>query len=157
MSMQILQKANAYNVRCSVLTKGILPAELATLPLQNEYGITVVSLDESFAHQYEPGAAPIQDRISALRFLSENGCRTWVSVEPYPTPNMMNQNLSDILEAVSFTNKIIFGRLHYNKIVSEYPEYKQFYNECAEQVIAFCEERSISYHIKTGTLSKEEE
>lgn len=157
LSMQILQRANAYNVRCSVLTKGILPAELATLPLQNEYGITVVSLDESFAHRYEPGAAPIQDRIAALRFLSKNGCRTWVSIEPYPTPNVMNQNLCDILEAVSFTNKIIFGRLHYNKIVSEYPEYKQFYNECAEQVIAFCEARRISYHIKTGTLSKEEE
>ena len=107
-TMQLLSKrANAYNVRCSVLTKGILPAELATLPLQNEYGITVVSLDENFAHRYEPGAAPIQDRIAALRFLSENGCRTWVSIEPYPTPNVMNQNLCDILEAVAFTNKII--------------------------------------------------
>lgn len=74
----------------------------------------------------------------------------------YPTPNIVEQNLHDILEAVAFTNKIIFGRLHYNKIVSQYPGYKQFYNECAEQVIAFCKERRISYHIKTGTLTVEE-
>lgn len=157
LSIQILQKANAYNVRCSVLTKGILPAELADLPLQNEYGITVVSLEDDFIRQYEPGAAPIQDRIAALRFLSEQGCKTWVSIEPYPTPNIINQNLSNILNAVSFADKIIFGRLHYNKVVSDYKGYKQFYNECVKQVVEFCKEHQISYHIKTGTWTEEEE
>lgn len=47
---------------------------------------------------------------------------------PYPTPNFIDQNLDDILNAVAFTDKIIFGRLHYNKKVSEYKDYKKFYN-----------------------------
>ena len=32
----------------------------------------------------------------------ENGFKTWVSIEPYPTPNIINQNLQDILESISF-------------------------------------------------------
>ena len=48
LSLEVLRRANAANVRCSVLTKGILPTELAELPLRNEYGITVVSLSEAF-------------------------------------------------------------------------------------------------------------
>lgn len=154
LSMQVLQRANAHSVRCSVLTKGILPIELAELPMQNEYGITVVSLNDDFIWRYEPGAAPILDRINALKALSEKGCKTWVSVEPYPTPNIINQNLSDILDAVSFTNRIIFGRLHYNKVVSEYKQHKEFYNQCAEQVIHFCKNHQIDYHIKTGTIAE---
>ncbi len=154
LSIQILRTANQNDIRCSVLTKGILPLELAELPLDNEYGITVVSLDEMFTRQYEPGAAPIRDRIAALRALSDRGCSTWVSIEPYPTPNIIDQNLNDLLENVSFVDKIIFGRLHYNKVVSQYAEYKDFYNRCAEQVVSFCNERNISFHIKEGTVTK---
>lgn len=157
LSVQVLQKANAHGVRCSVLTKGILPALLSELPLENEYGITVVSLNDNFIQQYEPGAAPIRNRIRALKALSERGCKTWVSIEPYPTPNMVDQDLNAILSEVSFADKIIFGRLHYNKIVSAYPGYKDFYNQCANEVIQFCRQRQIAYHIKKGTLTEKED
>jgi len=153
LSKKILQKANACGVKCSVLTKGILPAELADLPLENEYGITVVSLNNKFNRQYEPGAASVAERIAALRYLSERGCKTWVSIEPYPTPNMIVQNLYEILNAVNFVDKIIFGRLHYNKIVSAYKDCKEFYNQCAAEVIAFCSEHGIAYHIKNKTIT----
>ena len=66
LSLQILQRANAEGICCSVLTKGLLPETLTELPLDNEYGITVVSLDEGFVTQYEPGAAPIANRIAFL-------------------------------------------------------------------------------------------
>jgi DNA repair photolyase len=55
------------------------------------------------------------DRIKALKILHEKGCKTWVSIEPYPTPNIIEQNLSAILNAIGFVDKIIFGRLNYNK------------------------------------------
>ena len=131
LSLKVLQRANAEGVRCSVLTKGLLPYALTELPLDNEYGITVVSLNDDFVNQYEPGAAPITDRIASLQALADVGKKTWVSIEPYPTPNLIEQDLPEILEAVSFADKIIFGRLHYNKVVSAYPEHKQFYNERA--------------------------
>ena len=151
LSVEILKKANDAEIRCSVLTKGILPAELADLPMDNEYGITVVSLDQNFISQYEPGAAPIQERIAALRQLSARGCKTWVSIEPYPTPNIIEQNLHEILESIGFVDKIIFGRLHYNKVVSEYKTHKEFFNNCAAEVREYCERNEIAYHIKDGT------
>jgi len=156
LSIDVLRKANAYGIKCSVLTKGILPIALADLPQKNEYGITLVSLDEGFQKQYEPGAASTSDRLKALKALSDRGCYTWVSIEPYPTPNIVTQDLSKLLEAVSFVDRIIFGRLHYNKIVSEYPNYQGFYNQCAQTVIRFCTEHDISYHIKNGTLIEQE-
>lgn len=154
LSLEVLRRANAANIRCSVLTKGILPIELADLSLRNEYGITVVSLSESFREEYEPGAAPIQDRITSLENLANRGCYTWVSIEPFPTPNIHEQNLLELLCRVSFVDKIIFGRLHYNKAVSQFKGYQEFYNECVKVVIQFCEQNGIAYHIKEKTIKE---
>ena len=118
MSIAIIKKLNVAGIKCTALTKGILPIELATLSPENEYGITLVSLDEVFRQEMEPNSAPYQERIDALRILHNAGCKTWVSIEPYPTPNFIEQDLNEILEAISFCDKIIFGRLNYNKKVS---------------------------------------
>jgi len=80
-----------------------------------------------------------------------------VSIEPYPTPNMVSQSFRDILKAVSFADKIIFGRLNYNTMVTQFPEYKAFYNELSRQVIDFCVSHKIEYHIKKGTVTNETE
>ena len=141
LSMSVLKKANDNGIKCSVLTKGLLPIELAEFNKENEYGITIITLDDAFRKKIEPGAASIEERIRALEALHNKGCKTWVSMEPYPTPNFIEQNLNDILERLSFTDKIIFGRMHYNKKVSEYKEYKTFYNKCAKEVLSFCETR----------------
>ena len=135
--------------------KGLLPIELKNLYSENEYGITLISLDENYRKKTEPGAASYADRLAALKALHEAGCKTWVSIEPYPTPNMINQNLGEILDAVNFVDKIIFGRMNYNKMTSAYKDNKHFYNECAKEVIAFCNEHSISYHIKAKTQTEE--
>ena len=154
MSFSAIKKLNESGIKCTVLTKGILPAELAQLSLDNEYGITLVSLDEDFRSTYEPNSAMFEERIQALRILHELGCKTWVSIEPYPTPNFIEQNINDILESVSFCDKIIFGRIHYNKKASEYKNHKEFFNKTAKAVIDFCEESNIAYHIKNGTITK---
>lgn len=77
-------------------------------PLDNEYGITLISLDEAYREKMEPAAAPYTERLEAMEVLSEAGCRTWVNMEPYPTPNLFEQELQNLLEAVSFTDRIIF-------------------------------------------------
>ena len=153
MSIAAIKKLNDAGIKCSILTKGILPEELSKLSQENEYGITLVSLDECFRQIYEPQTASFEDRINALKKLHDAGCKTWVSIEPYPTPNIISQDLSAILEKVSFCDKIIFGRLHYNKQVSEYRLFAHYYNDMAKFVIQFCEDRGIDYHIKTGTMT----
>lgn len=153
MSMAAIRKLNTAGIRCTVLTKGLLPIELAEQSDNNEYGITLVSLDEDYRRRIEPGAASYEMRIAALKALSDRGCKTWVSIEPYPTPNLIQQNLTVILQMVSFANRIIFGRTNYSKAISAYTKHREFYNEQAADVISFCKDHGIAYHIKTGTIT----
>lgn len=153
MSIAAIRKLNAAGIKCTVLTKGILPIALADLSKENEYGITLISLNEEYRAKMEPGAAPYAQRLAALRALHDEGCKTWISIEPYPTPNLIEQNLQHLLEAVSFVDKIIFGRTNYSTEVSSYKEHKAYYNQLAAEVIGFCEEHGIRYHIKEKTIT----
>ncbi|MCX4378283.1 MAG: radical SAM protein [Lachnospiraceae bacterium] len=151
MSLAAMRKLNDSGIPCTVLTKGLLPIELADYSKKNIYGITLVSLDENYREKTEPGAASYKERIKALENLHEKGCKTWVSIEPYPTPNLIKQDLSEILCKIKFADKIIFGRTNYCKDVTAYKEHKEFYNEQADIVIDFCKKNKIEFHIKTGT------
>ena len=156
-SCHIIERLNKAGIVCTVLTKGILPyKELEKYDKKNSFGITLVSLDEEYRKKYESGSAPYYERIEALRIIHEAGFKTWVSIEPYPTPNIINQNFDKILEEISFVDKIIFGRLNYNKLSTNYPNNKEYYNVLSEKVIQFCEENGKEYHIKKGTYTRNE-
>jgi DNA repair photolyase len=157
MTLKIIEKLNQNNIRCTVLTKGILPKELANkkiYSLDNEYGITLVSLDEKFKEKFEPFSSPYGDRIKSLKYLSQKGLMTWVSMEPYPTPNLVAQDLTKILKKISFTNKIVFGKLNYNVQTSLYKDNESFYEDCAKTVVDFCKINNIQCHVKYGTQKK---
>ena len=154
MSINAIKAINNAGLSCSVLTKGYLPVSLATFSKENAYGITLITLDEEFRKKIEPRAAPTRRRITGLRNLAALGCKTWVSIEPYPTPNIIQQDLSELLEEVSFVDKIIFGRANYNPKVSRCPDCKRFFNEQAQIVIDFCTQCGIDYHIKDGTITE---
>lgn len=152
MSLKIIDLLQKNNIKVTALTKGILPKELIKYT-NSAYGITLVSLDEKFRNQYEPGSSKYKDRIESLYYLHKHGLKTWVSIEPYPTPNIINQSFEDILNSIKFVDKIIFGRLHYNKLVSQYKDYKKYYNELARKTIEFCEKNNIQCHIKDKTIT----
>lgn len=152
LSLESIKLINRFGLKCTTLTKGILPSELKQFSKKNEYGITLISLDETYRQNIEPGAAPYVDRIQSLRNLSEAGFYTWVSIEPYPTPNLVEQNIYDILSSVGFVDKIIFGRCNYNKEVTSYKNKDEFYSDNARIVLEFCEKNNIACHIKTGTM-----
>lgn len=152
MSLAAIEKLNDAGIKCTVLTKGLLPASLSKYSSKNEYGITLVSLDEDYRERMEPGASCYRERLDSLKFLHDKGCKTWVSIEPYPTPNIVEQKLIHILKEISFADKIIFGRTNYSKDVTSYKRHKQFYNKQAEEVILFCKKRNINYYIKDGTF-----
>ena len=151
LTLNAIKRLNSDDIPCVVLSKGVLPIELADLSRKNVYGITLVSLDEHYRERCEPGAAPYGERIHALKKLHDAGCRTWVSMEPYPTPNVVEQELLPILEQLSFADKIIFGRTNYNKVVSSYPKVKEWYEDRVLEVVDFCSSHGIEYYIKKGT------
>ena len=149
MSLAAIKKLNNAEIPCTVLTKGVLPIELADLSPENEYGISLVAFNQKFRERYEPNAARYFARINALLDLHRKGCKTWVSIEPYPTPNIIEQNIYDVLWQVNFVNKIVFGRWNYSSEVSGFPAHREFYNQQAEIV----KKLGIECHIKRGTLT----
>lgn len=159
LTLKIIERLNKDNIRCTVLTKGIYPKELADVEKygkNNEYAITLVSLNKNFKKDFEPNAAPYEARIKSLKFLHDQGLKTWVSMEPYPTPNLSKQDLPKILEKIGFVDKIIFGKLNYNVRVSNFQDNSDFYNNCANIVIDFCRKYKIDYHIKYGTKRRDD-
>lgn len=152
MSFEIIKMLNDAGIKCTVLTKGLLPIQLAKLSEKNEYGISLVSLDENFRKEYEPNTAPYEERIRALRLLKDEGCKTWVSMEPYPTPNIVEQSLSWIITELWWIDKLVFGRWNYNKLVSQYKAHNEFYSECIDTVKDICTHYGIEYLIKKGTV-----
>lgn len=153
MSLAAVKKLNKHGIKCTLLSKGLLPIALAEYSTDNEYGITLVSLNEDYRKSMEPGAAPFRARLDALKSLHEKGCKTWVSIEPYPTPNLIDQDIEDILDSVSFADRIIFGRTNYSKHVTSFKDNKKFYNRQSEIVITYCDKHNIDYHIKDGTIT----
>ncbi|MDO8127677.1 MAG: radical SAM protein [Candidatus Brocadiales bacterium] len=171
LSLKLMRRLNSENIPCTILTKGVYPKEIVQIEnppqadkeltpvvseanlTENEFGITLVSLDEDFRREYEPNAARFEERIKSLRYLHEKGFKTWVSMEPYPTPNIIRQDLLKILEAVSFADEIIFGKLNYSPRTRAFSHTKTFYNSQAKSVMDFCEENNISCYIKDGTLT----
>ena len=154
LSIKVIERINEAGKPCVVLTKGSYPVErIEELAGINRYGITVTSLDEGFRRRWEPGAAPIKDRIDALRSLHLEGHKTWVSIEPYPTPNLIRQDLKEILGAISFVDSIVFGRHNYNRLVTQYRDYKAFYNDSAAIAMDFCSQHGIACHVKKGTIT----
>lgn len=157
LTLKIIERLNKDNIRCTVLTKGIYPKELADTEKygeNNEYSITLVSLSKKFKNDFEPFSAPYESRIKALKYLHDQGLRTWVSMEPYPTPNLSKQDLSEILKKINFVNKIIFGKLNYNVESTQSGYNGNFYQGCVNLVIEFCRRNDIKYHIKHGTQKK---
>jgi len=157
LTLKIIKKLNDNNIKCTVLTKGYYPKEIANKEKygsSNEYGITLVSLDKDFKKKCEPFSAPYKKRIDSLKYLHDKGLKTWVSMEPYPTPNLVEQDLNKILNKISFVDKIIFGKLNYNCESKAFENNEIFYEECAQKVIEFCKKRNIDYHIKYGTRKR---
>jgi len=144
-SLALVARLNAHGVRASVLTKGLLPMELAgeRFDRRNVLGISLVSLDEGFRRRFEPGAAPYAERIAALGRLHAAGCRTLVHVEPYPTPNIVKQDVRSLLEAVAFVDELYFGGWNYSPLAGAYGDRDAFYREQARIVRAFCRETRI--------------
>jgi DNA repair photolyase len=146
MSLAIIERLNQSGIPCSLLTKGRLPAELADrrrFPCDNTHGISLVSLHDGFRREWEPGTAPYAERIAALRRLHDAGRPTRVHIEPYPTPSIFEQDLSEVLSEVKFVDHIYFSGWNYNSRASQDHAAEAFYLRQSRAVKRFCAQNGI--------------
>ncbi len=159
LTLRIMARLNKNGVPVTALSKGVYPRELAEKSgagKENHYGITLVSLDEDFRKKYEPGAAPLSERVKALKYLHDKGCRTWISVEPYPPEFMIKQDIGELLEAVSFVDEIAVGRLNYNNELYRQKGIHEFYKKVYFGVWKYCEKKGIKYFAPGVEPAREE-
>lgn len=153
MTIDSIKLLNSYGIPCHVLTKGVyLVDEMKDLSKINSFGITLSSLSPEYTKKYEGDSALPAVRLQALRQLKDEGFHVWISMEPYPTPNMCSQSLTALLEEISWVDHIVFGRCNYFKEATSYLGHKEFFHQCALDLMEYCKEHNISYHIKAGTM-----
>jgi len=167
LTLKIIERLNKEGIKVNTLTKGFYPVEILDgkrFSPENEYGITLVSLNEEFKKEYEPYSAPYETRIESLEKLANAGLKTWVSMEPYPPPSLPrlqktgSENIEEILDKIKFVKKLVFGKLNYSRLSyyncnnsSIWEENNDFYERMVKKVKSFCEKNNIKYHIKFGT------
>jgi DNA repair photolyase len=92
-----------YNRRISILTKSALVTrdiDLLSQFKECEVGFTITTYDDSIREVLEPEASPIEQRISALQTLHDQGISTYVFLGPI-IPVLTEQSLTRLLEVFS--------------------------------------------------------
>ena len=115
------------------------------------HGMTVISLDEDFYKKWEPNALPPKQRIKKLKACHDRGTFTWISMEPCPPPQIWEQDVGELLEAIRFVNLIIKGRWQYNPIARS-EDARKAYARIMAEVDDFCKNNGIRCHIKSETM-----
>jgi DNA repair photolyase len=107
---------NSFDFPVRILTKGNKLAQRDFDVLsdfkENEFGITLVMLNEDLQKEWEPNAASPKQRIENLRRAKAKGIKTWLSLEPIID---LQEALDVIDETQFFTDFYGVGKLNYNK------------------------------------------
>jgi len=110
-------------------------------------GMTIVSDSDGFSKKFEPKALPNSERIEQLKNCHKHGYYTWISLEPYPTPNKFKQSLVKLLSKIDFVDFVIFGKWNYDKTTNN----KEFYSKMVQIFDRYCEQQGIRHFVKSET------
>ncbi|HWQ21542.1 MAG TPA: hypothetical protein VN478_02295, partial [Clostridia bacterium] len=69
----------------------------------------------------------------------------FVNMEPYPTPNIWQQDVVRVLEAVDFVDEIRLGQLNYNDVAKQYPGWRAWYRQQGAAARDWCGAHGIQY------------
>lgn len=120
-----------YDMKVTVLTKGGLRAERDfDILARNGWSFgTTLSMGEEMRRQWEPGAAPIEDRLRAIIRAHSMGIRTWVSVEPVI-------DCTEALRAIETVSPWVdhwkIGKISYHKYVEDKEDWPKFLEQVEE-------------------------
>ena len=103
-------------LRFTILTKGGIRAsrdfELLARYKKASFGSTLVLTSQKDADCWEPYAAPVRDRIKAVKLAHDKGIRTWISMEPVIDPAQAIQLVKELHPVVDHWK---VGKLNYRE------------------------------------------
>jgi hypothetical protein len=77
--------------------------------------------------------------------LHHEGLKTRAHIEPYPTPNIQEQNPEELLNEIKFVDEVFVGKWNYNKLPKEYPGAESFYSAIFKDAGTFCKQQKIKF------------
>jgi hypothetical protein len=135
----------AYEQPITILTKGGARSERDFDILERHadlvtYATTLTFSDEAQRQVFEPGAAPMEERIAALAAAKHKGVKTWVSCEPVIDPA---QTLSLIRQTADIVDLFKIGKWNYDPRAREID-----WHAFGRDVVELLESLGAHYYIK---------
>ena len=111
---QVLKILLQYNHKVAILTKGgsrlLKDVELfKKFGDRIKVGATLSLFDRYLSEKFEPNAAPPQERVEVLRYLAQEGVKTWASFEPVIFTRQALLLLEDVKD---FINHVKVGKIN---------------------------------------------
>ena len=142
---QILRIVQQFGLRSKILTKGsyeLVKRDFDIIKKADvELGITVCFVDDAMRREWEPNAAPVEERFRILREAHDAGIRTWVSLEPVINTDQALAVIRQIAPAVDFWK---VGKLNHMKDIEDKINWHKFYID----VVALLDSLNAKYYIK---------
>lgn len=142
---QILRTVQRYGLRSKILTKGaydLIKRDFDIIKDADvELGITVCFVDDAMRQEWEPNAAPVEERFKILEEAHDAGIRTWVSLEPVIDPDQALAVIRKVAPHVDFWK---VGKLNHMKEVEGKIDWSRFYAD----VVDLLERLKATYYIK---------
>lgn len=146
LTRQALEVLADNGVRSAVLTKApglAIERDLDVLVrARTRFGVTVVSLEERFRADWEPGAPSVEVRLSALRMAAAAGLRTWVSVEPVISPVAAYDVLREC--ARIGVGDVRIGKLNHMPQMEAQVDWREF----AQEAVRICQGAGLRFYLK---------
>lgn len=147
LTRQALEILIANGLRFTVLTKGGVRAcrDFGLMAKYDKctFGTTLVLNSQEDADYWEPNAAPIVDRIEAIRTAHQMRIPVWVSLEPVIYPE---QAIALVKSLRYFVGHWKIGKLNYNREVAGKVDWPGFKKE----ITSVLDRRRADYYLKNG-------
>lgn len=143
---KVLEILNFYGHKVAILSKGGKKC-LRDIEIFKKFdgrikvGASLTFDNDKDSRLWEHGAAMPGERIEALKVLSENGIKTWVSFEPTIIPE---QTLNLIKLVAPFIDHIKIGKINNYKGIDKDINWSKFLDDAVD----VCRELGITFYIK---------
>ena len=116
---------------------------------KGRFGSTIVFWDQKDADDWEPNAATVADRISAIEVAHNRGIPTWVSLEPVIDPA---QALKIIQELHPIVDHWKIGKLNHHKQIEQQVDWLRF----RDDVTTLLNDLNADYYLKNSLTNLKE-